>query len=154
MTFPFSEGALEALRKLSNLSRSPQIVRGGSGPPLSQILKATPSPSPLVVMTPARGGCWLVQGTVTRQDSDFPQKTSHSIILPNHKYSLSINHIQELCHQAQSHSPWEAHRPAGSQMHGNKAQCEHGGVDSQVDCGRIQAGFTEEQPGSWDLADT
>lgn len=73
MAFPFSEGALEALRKLSDLSRSTQVVRGGSGPPLSLILKATPSLSPFVVMTPARGGCWLVQGTVTRQDSDFPQ---------------------------------------------------------------------------------
>ena len=72
MTFPFSEGALEALRKLSNLSRSTQVVRGGSGPPLSLILKATPSLS-CFVMTPERGGCWLVQGTVTRQDSDFPQ---------------------------------------------------------------------------------
>lgn len=133
MTFPFSEGSREALRKLSNLSRSTQVVRGGSGPPLSLILKATPSLSPLVVMTLARGGWWLVQGAATRQDSGFPGQTSYSIILPGHKYSLSIYHIQELCCRAQSHSPREAHRPAGSQMHGNKAQCERGAVDSQAD---------------------
>ena len=121
MTFPFSEGSREALRKLSNLSRSTQVVRGGSGPPLSLILKATPSLSPLVVMTLARGGWWLVQGAATRQDSGFPGQTSYSIILPGHKYSLSIYHIQELCCRAQSHSPREAHR------------CERGGVDSQAD---------------------